>query len=265
MFQKPKDAMYYASSVDQQAAENAEYLQRLKELQDQSIGEQVKFFLQAFVMEFAGSFETVLNEVDEFKSFLKGSADGQLDEIQAHYFLEKRGETHTAIEFREKMRQIDLDFNKRISITEWLVFKYKKTLKGLFTPPPKGAVDPKFLKALNEAIEKHEAVHKAKAEKEAKTANLEALVKSGGPGASKAKVELMGLKGEDPAKHGASAIDAIASKLKAQRELKAAKPVDPFEVEQQRLAEEKKKKEQEEKAKKDESRARLAARSKMWS
>jgi len=264
MFAPPKDAMYYADPKDAQAAENKQFMEKLKNLQEKTISEQAKFFLQAFVMEFAGTFEVVLTMVDEFKVYAKGAEDGQLDEIQAHHYLEKRGETHTAIEFREKMRQIDLDFNKRISITEWLVFKYNKTLKGLFTPPPTGTVDPKFLRALNDAIDKHEAVHKAKQEKESKIAELEQTVKAGGPGAARARVELMGLKGEDPAKHGASAIDAIAAKMKAQRELKAAKPVDPFEEEQKRLAEEKKKKAEEDKRKKDESRARLAAKSKLW-
>jgi hypothetical protein len=42
-----------------------------------------------------------------------------LDEHQAHIFLEKKGEAATVVEFREKMKQIDLDFNKRVSAIEY--------------------------------------------------------------------------------------------------------------------------------------------------
>lgn len=49
---------------------------------------------------------------------MKGG-DGQLDEHQAHIFLEKKGEAATVVEFREKMKQIDLDFNKRVSVAEY--------------------------------------------------------------------------------------------------------------------------------------------------
>ena len=90
--------------------------------------------------------------VDEFKVYAKGSPDEQLDEQQAHRFLEAKGEAHTVVEMREKvflryawpepdialpgliqLRTIDLDFNKRISIIEWLLFKFKKTLKVFST------------------------------------------------------------------------------------------------------------------------------------
>jgi hypothetical protein len=125
-----------------------QYMSQLKELIAKSIDEQTKAFLRAFVVEFQGKFEQVLDLVEEFRTYLaytstpcfvhsplfplhfspidttrytvKGG-DGQLDEHQAHIFLEKKGEAATVVEFREKMKQIDLDFNKRVSVIEYHV------------------------------------------------------------------------------------------------------------------------------------------------
>jgi len=242
--------MYYTDASAEADGKQGDYLEKLKAWQTLDIDEQAKVFLKAFVSDFLGKFEAVLDMVDEFKSFLAPGQD-QLDEQQAHLFLEKKGETHTAVEFREKMRQIDLDFNKRISIIEWLLFKYKKTLKQLCEAKPV----PGMTAQLEEAIAKHQAVFKAKKEKAEKIAALSAQVSAGGPGAAKAKTELMRLKSEDPAKQGASEIDALAGKLKAQREAK-----DPYTAEQRRVAEEKRKKEDEEARKKADSRKRLKDR-----
>ena len=52
-------------------------------------------------------------------------ADGcDLDEFWSHKFLETLGETMTVIEMREKFRKIDADFNKRMSMLEYLMFRY---------------------------------------------------------------------------------------------------------------------------------------------
>lgn len=81
-----KDAAAVAS-LD--SSEQERYIQKLKDLQNKSIDEQAKVwiccvfwsnllqaFLRAFVEEFQGNFEDVLNMVDEFKVYAKGSADG---------------------------------------------------------------------------------------------------------------------------------------------------------------------------------------------
>jgi hypothetical protein len=38
------------------------------------------------------------------------------DEFWSHKFLEDLGETLTAIALREKLREIDVDFNKKMSV-----------------------------------------------------------------------------------------------------------------------------------------------------
>lgn len=76
--------------------------------------------------------------------------NSKLDEAQAHYFLEKKGEAATVVQFRDKMREIDLDFNKKVSVIEYLLYKYKKTTKELFEAKPNAQA----IKLLEEAIEK---------------------------------------------------------------------------------------------------------------
>lgn len=246
---------------------NDEYLPRFKELVEQSIDEQTKAFLRAFVVEFQGKFEQVLDLVEEFKGYTTKGGDGQLDEHQAHIFLEKKGEAATVVEFREKMRQIDIDFNKKISVLEYLLFKYKKTTKQLFEAKPNAAL----IKQLEEAIEKYQAVFRAKKEREERIAHLESVVAAGGKDAPKAKAELMNLKSHDGAADTSNEISALAAKLKAKRAL--ANPdeeakrqqEEAFKEEQERVAQEQRKKDAEEKRKADESRQRLKEKAKLWS
>jgi len=238
---------------------NAPYMSRLAELTAQSIDDQTKAFLRAFVGDFQGKFEQVLDIVEEFRTYLTKGAT-ELDEQQTHYFLEKRGEAQTVVIFREKMKEIDLDFNKRVSAIEYLLYRYKKTLKDLFEAKPNSAL----IKKLEEAIEKYQSVFRAKKEREAKMAELEALAAQGD---KKAKAELMGLKSHDPAKDSSNEISALAEKMKAKRAL--ANPGDAdeeaFKQEQQRVAEEQRKKDLEEKKKQEDSRQKLKDRSKLWS
>jgi hypothetical protein len=56
----------------------------------------------------------------------KGKDGNELDELQAHRFLESFGETLSVAEMRNALREIDLDFNKKVALIEYLVFKYKK-------------------------------------------------------------------------------------------------------------------------------------------
>jgi len=238
------------------------YLPKLRELVTRPVEEQGRTFLRAFVADFQGKFETVLEEIDAFRLFPKRGSDGQLDEIEASHMLEKRGLAKTALEFREQMRLIDLNYDKRVSVIEWLLFWFKKTTKDLFENKPNAML----IKQLEEAIAAHEAVFKAKKERADKIAELEAAVAAGGAGAAKARAELMRLKGHDASADGANEINALAKKLKAKRAL--ANPdeeskrmqEEAFKEEQARVAEEKRRAENEAKRKRDESRAKLAAK-----
>jgi len=243
-----------------------DYLPQFKEAVAKPIDEQAKIFLRAFVTDFQGKFEQVLDLVEEFRGYVTKGGDGQLDEHQTHIFLEKKGEAATVVEFREKMKQIDIDFNKKVSVLEYLLFRYKKSTKELFEARPNAAL----IKMLEEAIEKYQAVFRERKEREDKIAQLEAVVAHGGPGSPKAKAELMNLKSHDSAKDGSNEISALAAKLKAKRALanpdEEAKRLqeETFAEEQARHAEEQRKKEAEEKRKADESRQRLKDKAKLW-
>jgi len=66
-------------------------------------------------------------------------ADGSdLDEFWSHKFLETLGETMTVIEMREKFRKIDADFNKRMSLLEYLMFRYNIEPHAMVTAPQGG-------------------------------------------------------------------------------------------------------------------------------
>jgi len=66
----------------------------------------------------------------------KKKKDGnELDEFLSHKFLEDIGETLTVLQLREKLRQIDLDMNKKMAITEYLLFKFNKQVGDLVNAP----------------------------------------------------------------------------------------------------------------------------------
>jgi len=58
-----------------------------------------------------------------------------LDEMKAHVFLESFGETLTVVQLRKKLETIDLDKNKKMAISEYLLFKYGKGPEELVKAP----------------------------------------------------------------------------------------------------------------------------------
>jgi hypothetical protein len=243
----------------------AEFTDKLKQVTStQSVDDQAITFLRAFVADFSGRFEEVLTLAEEFKKY--GNPNDtkirDLDEFQAHLFLEKRGETKTVTDLREQLKAIDLDSNNRLAFIEYLLFKYNKTLKDLFTASPSAALIAK----LEKAIAQYKAVFEEKRQRAEKIAELERQVAQGGPQAARAKAELKRLQGHNPDEDGKNEIGALAAKLQAKRAL--ANPEEEqkrlYEEEQRRLAEEQRRKEEEERRKKQESRNRLKERAALW-
>ena len=58
----------------------------------------------------------------------KGKEGNELDEFQAHRFLEGFGETLSVAAMRNALREIDLDFNKNVALIEFLIYKFKKDI-----------------------------------------------------------------------------------------------------------------------------------------
>jgi hypothetical protein len=59
----------------------------------------------------------------------------ELDEFQAHKFLESLGETLTVVAMRDRLRQIDLDFNRRVALIEYLTVRYGKNVDQILNAP----------------------------------------------------------------------------------------------------------------------------------
>jgi len=221
-----------------------------------TINEQANFFLRSFVADFAGNFDEVLDLAEEFKKFApKEGVVRELEEDAAHLFLERRGETMTVIELRDALRAIDLDMNKKVSLIEYCLYKYKKSLRELFEEKP-GNIEA-LLQRLEEAIVAHQKVLEAREARQQLMHDLEKESESGGVKGMKARLSLESMKNEDSLERNKEEVNAGAQKRAAQR---AVDNGDPFVEEQKRLAEEKKKKEAEEKAARDEARARLKAK-----
>jgi len=102
-------------------------MEKLKELSSRKYSEQAVYFLNTTwdthgekdaekIWTYAESFA----ELDE-----KNGKEGcELDELSSHKFLERNGETLTVRELREVLRKIDIDSNKKTSLSEFLIFKY---------------------------------------------------------------------------------------------------------------------------------------------
>ncbi len=62
----------------------------------------------------------MLDLAEDFKVFAKasrGAAIQELDEFEAHRFLEKRSETITVKDMRDALKEIDIDSNNRVRFT----------------------------------------------------------------------------------------------------------------------------------------------------
>lgn len=228
----------------------------------QGVDDQAMTFLRAFVGEFQGKFEEILELAEEFKTFavkMRGQVIQELDEFECHQFLEKKGLTKTVRDMRDELRAIDIDSNNRVAFIEFLLFTYKKTVVELFAAKPNQAL----LDKLEEAIRKYKAVFEERKKKAEQLKDLEGKAESGD---HKAKAELRRMQMEDPSKETKNEMDAIVAKLAAQRALRSpeAEAERMYEAEQKRIAEETRKKEDDEKLKRQQSKDRLAAKAALF-
>jgi len=134
-----------------------------------------------------------------------------LDEFNAHRFLENLGETKRVVELRESLRAIDLDFNKRMALIEYLLFRYKQTITELLSRP----------QGTNEELAKaQQALDQVSAEIEKienKKRDLENKSKGSGVKATQAKNELAQLFNSDPTDLNRALLTAEAAVRKAQK------------------------------------------------
>ena len=70
--------------------------------------------------------------IRDYYSYKKklGKEGCDLDEFNAHRFLERLDETKTVKQMRDELREIDMDFNKRMAIVEYLLWRYGHSVSG---------------------------------------------------------------------------------------------------------------------------------------
>lgn len=193
-----------------QDAYDTEYF---KQVVSKKWSDQAVFWLNAYWPEHGKDAEKVWGYVQLFIKLdsAKGKDGCDLDEFWSHKFLESLGDTLTVVAMRETFREIDLDFNKRMSLIEYLVFKYKVSVKELLSRPQGTNED--LVKA-QQALEK---VQDEIAKIEKKKAELEEKAKATGVRGMQAKNELQQLLTADPTDLNRALLTAEAAVRKAQK------------------------------------------------
>ena len=178
-----------------------------KKYKDQAI-----FFLNAFWAEAGSDAEKIWNEYHLVCELdVENKEEGcKLDEFQAHRFFEKEGIAMSVQQMRQSLQVQDPKF-KKIAFIEFLLFKYKQTIKELMARP-QGTND-----ALIKAQKALEDVQKVISDIEKKKAELSAKANGAGVSAMRAKAELEQLCSGDNTELNRALITAEASIRKAQK------------------------------------------------
>jgi len=205
--------------------------------------------------------EEIWENVLKFQELTKmgDKSDHDLDELMGHKFLETVGETMTVLQLRSKLSEIDVDKNKRMAISEYLLFKHKKLPHDLVNAPQGDSAElakaqalvDQATRALDELLTKLEEqkaaatrlaaaeAEAAKAEEEAraaldelqaqekaladKIASLEKKSEEGGVvSRNKAKAELEQLRAEDPLPLQRAKLNQGAAVRRSEKARKAA-------------------------------------------
>jgi chromosome segregation ATPase len=98
---------------------------------------QAKWYLNGFwTLGAEAEAENVWKFANKFMEIDKRKKEGNdLDEFEAHKFLESLGETLTVVKLREELRQIDVDNNNRMALIEYLMFRYNKSVEQVVNAP----------------------------------------------------------------------------------------------------------------------------------
>jgi len=126
------------------------------ELATQPHADQATWFLNAFwndgIKEHA---EEVWKLQEKFATVDPNVGNGyDHDEFWSHKFLEDQGETVSVVDLRKKLGEIDVDKNKRMCFSEYLLFKYNRGVGDLVTAPQG---DPEELRKAQELVDRANA------------------------------------------------------------------------------------------------------------
>jgi len=122
----------------------ADLTQKFKEFTSKKYSEQAQAFMNAYWDDdMSSQAEQIWDWTHQFIDLdHENGKDGvDLDEFNAHRFLEKLGATKTVKQMRDELREIDMDFNKRMALIEYFLWRNHKTVKD-FCSKPQGGIDP---------------------------------------------------------------------------------------------------------------------------
>jgi len=236
---------------------SAENLEKFREIHSKSPDEQAQHFLMSFIFEFTGRSDEVLECAHGFKGYLESPSDNVLTEVQAHRLLEDLGRAKTYKDMRDVIREIDQDNDGMISLMEWLLFEFNKTVDELYAV--KDRVPPELRETMQSAIDEWRRVNAMKDAKKSEVESLEALAAAGGVKGAQAKIKLAAIK-----QLGVGSKD-IETEIRAERGKKKAEALvethakKEAAAEQARVDEIKRKEEEERARQRAEGRARMMA------
>lgn len=157
-------------------------------------------------------------------AFEEGS---DLDEFKAHRILEMLGDTMTVMALRKRLKELDIDNNKKMCLTEYLVDHYKKDPAEV-TKLPQGTVDPALLEAAEAACTAASAALDQASDDAAKAAAAVSASKAAAEEAEKHRVaaetaQAAAEAAETEVKKAEAELQASIDEIKRMEEEKAAK------------------------------------------
>lgn len=203
---------------------NFELITHLLEL---PIYEQAKVWLKAYFRDDDVDVKEVYTIAKQFKKFLSHPDSTELEENQAMKFLEMRKEATTPLALRKKLREYDVDRSNKMSLLEYLMMRYHKTVKHFVENDVD--CDPQLIAARNAATAEVEKVQEQMHELQDKIADLMAVVNKGGVQKFSAQQEISNINTKQ--------IPELKEKLKKLQkdEQKASKAVDDYGSDLERL------------------------------
>jgi len=169
--------------------------QKFKEFTNRAYADQAKAFLNAYWYQHEGEAENLWKWYNKFVELdlEKGKEGKDLDEFNAHRFLEWLGETKTIKEMREQITQADLDFNKRLALVEYALWKFNHKVEE-FVKKPQG--DSKEVQKLQDLLNKIQVDLEEAQKKAEEASNKEQVAKKA---EAELKSELDNLKAQEDA------------------------------------------------------------------
>jgi len=147
------------------------------------------------------------------KIWKQGWTEGNsLDELFSHKYLEKIGRTITVVAFRTEFRKIDVNFDKRMAMIEYLLFEHKHSVAELMDKPQGDNS-----KELDDATAQLAAVQQALTELQEKNERQKELVTKQLAAEASAQTAL-----EQSTSAQAKADEALSSQRVAEAQVKAA-------------------------------------------